>query len=203
MIRFRVDLVLRPLQGLDSVYRTKDQSPFAHPVPTRNQPMLRPRRQTLALAFALPLLAIAVGCEDKPTKPKLQARSTLKETTQNVFELKKELANGAILADTGIPEDDPLTQATAGYRTIVAKGAKLRVQMDMAAYEISNGDKPKTYEEFMEVIIKKGKAEGIQLPMLPYYQEYAYDTDKKELVVIEYPAKKKAMQEQTDKEHGR
>jgi hypothetical protein len=39
--------------------------------------------------------------------------------------------------------------------------------------------------------------------MLPYYQEYAYDTDKKELVVIEYPAKKKAMQEQSDKDHGR
>ena len=55
----------------------------------------------------------------------------------------------------------------------------------------------------MEVIIKKGKADGIQLPMLPYYQEYAYDADKKELVVVEYPAKKKAMQEQTDREHGR
>ena len=54
----------------------------------------------------------------------------------------------------------------------------------------------------MEEIIKKGKADGIQLPMLPYYQEYGYDPDKKELVVIEYPAKKKAMQEQTAREHG-
>jgi hypothetical protein len=39
--------------------------------------------------------------------------------------------------------------------------------------------------------------------MLPYYQEYAYDSDKKELVVVEYPAKKKAMQEQSDRELGR
>ena len=75
--------------------------------------------------------------------------------------------------------------------------------MDMDQYEALNGEKPKTYEEFMEVIIKKGKADGIQLPMLPYYQEYGYDPDKKELVVIEYPAKKKAMEEQSDKELGR
>ena len=74
--------------------------------------------------------------------------------------------------------------------------------MDMTAYELQNGEKPKTYEEFMEQIIKKGKADGIQLPMLPYYQEYAYDPDKKELVVIEYPAKKKAMEEQTARDHG-
>ena len=75
--------------------------------------------------------------------------------------------------------------------------------MDMDMYEALNGEKPKTYEEFMEQIIKKGKAEGIQLPMLPYYQEYAYDTDKKELVVIEYPEKKKAFQDQTDRDMGR
>jgi len=75
--------------------------------------------------------------------------------------------------------------------------------MDMGTYEALNGEKPKTYEEFMEVIIKKGKPDGIQLPMLPYYQEYGYDSDKKELVVIEYPAKKKAMQDQTDREMHR
>ena len=70
-------------------------------------------------------------------------------------------------------------------------------------YEAANGEKPKTYEEFMELIIKKGQPDGIQLPMLPYYQEYGYDPEKQELVVIEYPEKKKAMQEQSDKELGR
>ena len=39
--------------------------------------------------------------------------------------------------------------------------------------------------------------------MLPYYQEYGYDPDTKELVVIEYPAKKKALDEQWDKDLGR
>ncbi len=81
--------------------------------------------------------------------------------------------------------------------------AEMKVKMDMDQYEALNGEKPKTYEEFMDVIIKKGKADGIQLPMLPYYQEYGYDPDTKELVVIEYPEKKKAMEDQSDRELGR
>jgi hypothetical protein len=166
--------------------------------------MLRLRRHALAMTFALPLLALATGCgQDPSTTGKLKTRETLNKTTQDVRELKAELAKGAVLAATDIEVADPLTQSASAYRTQVAKIAKMKVQMDMGQYEAINGEKPKTYEEFMEVIIKKGKAEGIQLPMLPYYQEYAYDTDKKELVVVEYPAKKKAMQDQDDKAYGR
>ncbi len=166
--------------------------------------MLRLRCHTLAVASAVPLLALFAGCaDDPPAKPKVQARDTLHKTTQEVRELKAELAKGCILADTEIQVADPLTQAADAYRTEVAKIAKMKVDYDMRLYEASNGEKPKTYEEFMDVIIKKGKPDGIQLPMLPYYQEYAYDTDKKELVVVEYPEKKKAMQEQSDRELGR
>jgi hypothetical protein len=155
--------------------------------------------------LALALLALAVGCGDEPsTKPKLKTRETLNKTTQNVLDLKTELAKGGVLADTEIQVADPLTQSADAYRTSVAKIAKMRVQHDMDIYAaLNNDEKPKTYEEFMENIIKKGKPDGIQLPMLPYYQEYAYDSDKKELVVVEYPAKKKAMQEQNDRELGR
>ena len=76
----------------------------------------------------------------------------------------------------------------------------MKVKIEMDVYEVQNGSKPKTYEEFMDQIIKKGKPDGIMLPMLPYYQEYGYDPDKQELVVIEYPAKKKAYEEQRDKQ---
>ncbi len=162
------------------------------------------RRHSIVLALALPMLMLAVGCEEeKPAKPKIEARETLHKTTQDVRVLETELANGAILAPTEIEVADPLTQSAAAYRTSVGKIAKMKVKMDMDQYEALNGKKPETYEEFMEVIIKKGRADGIQLPMLPYYQEYAYDAKNKELVVIEYPAKKKAMQEQTDREMGR
>ena len=147
---------------------------------------------------------LATGCgQDPSTTGKLKTRETLNKTTQDVRDLKTELAKGGILAATDIEVADPLTQSASAYRTQVAKIAKMKVQMDMGQYEALNGEKPKTYEEFMEVIIKKGKADGIQLPMLPYYQEYAYDSDKKELVVVEYPAKKKAMQDQSDKALGR
>jgi hypothetical protein len=167
--------------------------------------MLRLRlRHSLALASTLTMLALAVGCgAESSTKPKLKTRETLHKTTQDVRELKTELGKGGILADTEIEFADPLTQSASAYRTQIARGAKMKVKMDMDMYEALNGEKPKTYEEFMEVIIKKGKADGIQLPMLPYYQEYAYDSDKKELVVVEYPAKKKAMQDQDDKALGR
>jgi hypothetical protein len=189
---------------LDLVVTIEDQGQPAHAVPIRTHPMMRLQRHTLALSVALPLLALSAGCgEEAPAKPKIQARDTLNKKTQNVLELKPELANGAILADTEIQVADPLTQAADAYRTTVAKIGKMAVQQAIGMYEATNGEKPKTYEEFMEVIIKKGKPDGIQLPMLPYYQEYAYDSDKKELVVVEYPAKKKAMQEQSDRELGR
>ena len=168
--------------------------------------MLLRYRYALTVCSALLLLAFTVGCGGEPAakaKPKLKTRETLNKTTQDVRELKKELASGGVLAETGIEVADPLTQSASAYRTQVAKIAKMKVKMDMDMYEALNGEKPKTYEEFMELIIKKGKADGIQLPMLPYYQEYAYDADKKELVVVEYPEKKKAMQDQDDKEYGR
>jgi len=156
------------------------------------------------LAISLPLLALTVGCDagSKP-KRKLQSRETVGKTTQEVRNLKPELAQGGQVTDGKVHSTDYITLQADVYRTSVANAAKMRVKMDMDQYEALNGEKPKTYEEFMDVIIKKGKQDGIQLPMLPYYQEYGYDPDTKELVVIEYPEKKKAFEEQQDKELGR
>ena len=166
--------------------------------------MLRFGRRTVALALSLPVLAYSAGCgEDPPPKPKIQARDTLDKTTQDVRDLKPELAKGGVLTDGEIHVADSLTQAADAYRTTVGNIAKMSSPAYHGPVRSVNGEKPKTYEEFMEVIIKKGKPDGIQLPMLPYYQEYGYDPDKKELVVIEYPAKKKAMEEQSDRELGR
>ena len=158
-------------------------------------------RPPLALAFILSL-ALAVGCGEAP-KPKLKTRETIGKTTQEVRDLKTELAQGGQTTDGKIHATDYITIQADAYRTSVANIAKMKVKMDIDQYEAINGEKPKTYEEFMELIIKKGKPDGIMLPMLPYYQEYGYDADKKELVVIEYPEKKKAMEEQSDKELGR
>jgi hypothetical protein len=160
------------------------------------------RLRILALTCTLSLLAVGCGTAPPP-KPKLQTRETIGKTTQEVRNLKPELEKGGQVTDGKIHATDYITVQADAYRTSVANIAKMKVKMDMDLYEALNGEKPKTYEEFMDVIIKKGKPDGIQLPMLPYYQEYGYDPDLKELVVIEYPEKKKAMEEQSDRELGR
>lgn len=159
---------------------------------------------TLTLAFVAPLIALDAGCgEATKPKPKIETRETIGKTTQEVRNLKPELSQGGQTTDGKVHATDYLTLQADVYRTSVANIAKMKVKMDMDQYEALNGEKIKSYEEFMDLIIKKGKADGIQLPMLPYYQEYGYDPEKRELVVIEYPAKKKAFQDQSDKELGR
>jgi hypothetical protein len=176
------------------------------------------RTRLLFPAFAGLLLVATIGCEEPrhvkgsgssappapaPPKDEIQTRETLRKWTQEVRNLKPELAQGGQVTDGKIHATDYITIQADAYRTSVGEIAKMKIDMDMRQYEALNGEKPKTYEEFMDVIIKKGKPDGIQLPMLPYYQEYGYDPDKKELVVIEYPAKKKAYQDQQDKKLGR
>ncbi len=160
-------------------------------------------RPWFSLALALPVLALAVGCEDEKPKRKIESRETVGKTTQEVRNLKEELAKGGQTTDGKVHATDYITLQADAYRTSVAKLAKMKVKMDMDLYEAAEGTKIKTYEEFMEKIIKKGKADGVQLPMLPFYQEYGYNPDTQELVVIEYPAKKKEFDEQWDKELGR
>jgi hypothetical protein len=159
---------------------------------------------TLVGAFGLALLTLAAGCGDEtPAKPRLEARDTLGKKTQDVRNLKTELAQGGKTTDNKIHATDYITLQADAYRTTVGNISIMAVKHSIDLYEAEHGEKPKTYEEFMDEIIKKGKPDGLWLPTLPYYQEYGYDPDKKELVVIEYPAKKKAMEEQSDRELGR
>jgi hypothetical protein len=79
----------------------------------------------------------------------------------------------------------------------VGKLSVMAVEHKMKLFEAENNRKPKDHAEFMERIIEKGKPDGIALPMLPYYQEYAYDPEAKELVVIEFPKKKEQRQRET------
>lgn len=160
-------------------------------------------RLMLAMASALPVALLALGCDDKPPPRKVQSRETIGKYTQEVRNLKPELAKGGVTTDGKIHATDYITLQADAYRTSVANIAKMSVKHSMDLYEASEGTKIKTYEEFMDQIIKKGKPDGLQLPMLPFYQEYGYNPDTQELVVIEYPAKKKEFDEQWDKEVGR
>ncbi len=148
----------------------------------------------ISTGLTLLSLTLAPGC-DVPKKPKssVQPRETINKTTQNVGKLADELQNGGVLADTTIPVSDPLTQSAAAYRTTVPKIAAMRIQQEIEirnAQNIMEDPKPLTHEQFMTEILKKGDPQGIQLPMLPYYQEYAWDEANQKLVVVEYPKKK-------------
>jgi hypothetical protein len=54
----------------------------------------------------------------------------------------------------------------------------------------------------MATIIAPGTPDEVSLPMLPYYQEYAFDPESKKLVVVEFPAKKAERERQTSGSSG-
>ncbi|NBW96355.1 MAG: hypothetical protein EBR28_06410 [Planctomycetia bacterium] len=143
---------------------------------------------------ALPKPAAKAEPAAKPAP--VQTRKTLGKTTQNVLRLSAALAEGAVLAETSITSDG-LEIASEAYRTQVGKAGGIAVQQRMQLYNAEHGEYPKTYEHFMDRIIGVGQPDGLALPMLPYYQEWAYDEDARRLVVVEFPEKRKQRQEET------
>jgi hypothetical protein len=166
---------------------------------------------SLVLFFTVPCLL--VGCfQPKPASEQPPAeqstvsvedatpRETLNQTTQVVLEFDKAIADGAVVAATDIPVADPLTQSAAGYRTAVAKlgGFAVEQAIQLRNAQSINDPKPLSYDQFMSEIIKKDQPDGIQLAMLPYYQEYTWDVKSQKLVVVDFPARKEARQKQLD-----
>jgi len=136
----------------------------------------------------------APQAEAKPAP--VQTRQTLNKTTQNVLELSEALKQGGVLAETSI-QGSGLEIASEAYRTQVGKAGSLAVQQKMNLYQAEHGQYPKTHGEFMTRILGKGQPDGISLPMLPYYQEWAYDVENRKLVVVEFPAKKEQRERET------
>lgn len=157
---------------------------------------LRVMRVCMGLGFGLSIVSGCATKEEPPKKPPIQTRETLRKTTQNVLELEKALADGGVPASMEITGEG-LEVYSDAYRTSVGRMGIMAIDQKMQLYEAEFGKKPKDYAEFMSVIIGKDKPDGIQLPMLPYYQEWAYDPEKNSLVVIEFPAKKEQREKET------
>jgi len=126
----------------------------------------------------------------------IQTRKTLNQKTQNVLPLAEALKDGGVRAEMSITSQG-IGIAADAYRTSVGKGAMIAVTQKMQHFQALRDRKPRDHKEFMDEIIAPGKPDELQLPMLPYYQEYAYDPEACELVVIEYPAKKEQRQKET------
>ena len=123
-------------------------------------------------------LVSTVGCEppppEKPAEPKVQTRKTVSKTTQKVLDLSEAKATGGVVADI-TAERTGLDAVTGAYRSAVGQVSILAVEHKMQLDKAEHGSSPKTHAEFMKRIIQPGGPDGISLPMLPYYQEYAFD----------------------------
>jgi hypothetical protein len=158
-----------------------------------------------------------IGCFNKPnpsaqsgssatsassgvTAEEATPRETIGKTTQNVLSLDQALADGGVIASTKVEATNPLTQSADVYRTQVAKiggmGVEHAIQLRNAS-SISD-PKPLTHAQFMQEIIQPGQPNGIQLPMLPYYQEYAWDEKAQKLIAVDFPARQAEREKQRD-----
>jgi len=173
--------------------------PAAKPVPaaapaqpaTPSQP---PVAAAVPAPAATPAAAPAAATAAAPAP--IQTRKTLNQKTQTVLLLEDAIKDGGVRAEMSI-KSQGIGIAADAYRTSVGKLSIIAVDQKMAFFQAEKDRKPKDYQEFMDKIIEPGKPDGIQLPMLPYYQEYAYDPEAQELVVIEFPAKKEQRQKET------
>lgn len=125
-------------------------------------------------------------------------RETIGKTTQNVLDLTAALADGGVLASTKVKASDPLSASAGAYRTTVGKLGVMSVEQSINIRDAQSIQDPKPLDHttLMAEIIKPEKPDGIQLPMLPYYQEYAWDEPNQKLVVVDFPARQAEREKQ-------
>jgi hypothetical protein len=158
----------------------------------------------------VPFTALVVGCDEPAPTPDasasqgtvqtapIQTRKTVGKTTQNVLDLADAKAQGGVVVDNAAEaEEGGLGAYSQAYRHSVATIGGLAVEQKMKLYQAEHNKVPATHKEFMATIIAPGTPDEVSLPMLPYYQEYAFDPEAKKLVVVEFPAKKEQRQKET------
>ena len=147
-------------------------------------------KSLFALLGLVGLMVIA-GCADPyadevaegPALP--EDTGILGQTTDDIREFKPNAADQTV-SDGKMKEPsalNPMGMLNA-YGPAVQKLSKGQIKQAVNLFWAEKGRYPKTYEEFMEQVIKKNK---IQLPMLPLNLQYQYDVANHELVVVEVP----------------
>lgn len=152
------------------------------------------------VVVVLALMLGASGCSEPeanlPAKPPIETRKTLGKTTQNVLDLAAAIADGAAVIDPSATREG-LDAIAGAHRAASAQIATFPVEQALKLYEAEHESRPATHAEFMAKIIRPGQPDGIMLPMLPYYQEYAFDPEKRGLVVVEFAARREQREKET------
>jgi hypothetical protein len=158
-----------------------------------------PARLSLFHLLVLAVWALSsAGCEEEPRQadrqaaasapPKQESRGIIGKRTQKVVEAAPALESGkAKVASTKIKAKDPITLVGNAYVATVGRTSILAIEQALNLFHANNDRYPKDLAEFMAEIIK---ANNIALPVLPPYQEYAYDEKEHKLIVLEYPDRK-------------
>lgn len=172
------------------------EPPPPQPATRRAQPQDQ-RPAVAAPASAGSVAAPPAGGSAEPAGP-VQTRKTIGKTTQNVLDLADALAQGGVVLEGSGPSEGGVLDTYAGaYRSSVARIGGLQVEQKIRLYQAEHGSVPATHADFMKKIIAPGTPDEVSLPMLPYYQEYAFDPESKALVVVEFPAKKEQRRQET------
>lgn len=96
----------------------------------------------------------------------------------------REQATSALTAKGKYTVDIALTPVSAYFTVKDQVVFQFQIPKALEYYELANGRKPRTYEEFQREVIEKNR---IQLPELPPTHRYFYDPDTAALMV-EHPA---------------
>ena len=136
--------------------------------------------------------ALAKAKEDE--KNAVKPREIIGKTTTDIRDKEVEVNKGAVVAKNSEAVKKEAYGPSKQYISAIDRVASLNIKHAVDLYQAENGAYPKDYDEFMKNVIKKGQPDEIRLPQLPYYQEYSYDAVAHELIVLEYPDRKSAVE---------
>jgi len=151
-----------------------------------------------SMLVALAVAVVTMGCDlNKQVEPKKVDAGP--QRTQDIGEYKPAAPTAApgqpaapsqpaTPTQTSPPTVEPsilnLPTPAIGKTTdfVIETTAKLQIEQAIEQYKALNGNYPKSHEEFMEEVIKKG---DIQLNAPPAGKKYQYDVENHELKVVD------------------
>lgn len=138
--------------------------------------MIIAKRTATGMAAFLLMVLTLPGCDlNKQVEPKREDPGP--QRTQDIGEHKP--AAEPVVQPSPISTPAPAISRTTDF--VIETTAKLQIEQAIEQYRALNGNYPKSHEEFMEEVIRKG---DIHLNAPPTGKKYEYDVENHELKVV-------------------